>query len=135
MYSHQIKVRVRYAETDRMGYMHHGRYTELFEMGRTEMLRSLGLTYREMEDQGIILPLQCLNIRFLAPAYYDDLLNVNTIIKQKPSVRLVFEYEIINEEKILLCKADSTLVFSNAKTGKPVRPPGYFINIISPFFD
>ena len=135
MYSYTTRVRVRYNETDRMGYLHHGVYPAYFEIGRTEMLRSLGMTYREMEDDGIVLPVSDLKIQYLSPAFYDDVLTVTTILRHKPGVRLIFEYEIINETGILVCKGESTLVFVNAKTRKPTRAPEHFIKKISPYFE
>ncbi|MBN2347281.1 MAG: acyl-CoA thioesterase [Bacteroidales bacterium] len=134
MYSFTTKVRVRYNETDRMGYLHHGVYPAYFEIGRTEMLRSLGMSYREMEDDGIVLPVSNLNIQYISPAYYDDVLIINTIIKQKPTVRLVFEYEVTNDSGKLVCQGETTLVFVNAITRKPTRAPQSFMERMEQYF-
>ena len=120
MYINETQIRVRYCETDRMGYLHHGHFIDYFEVGRTELLRSLGLSYREMEDNGVVLPVINLDIRYMAPAYYDELLTVKTFLKEKPLVKLLLGYEIYNEQGKLLCTGNSTLVFSDAKTRKHI---------------
>ena len=100
MYINETQIRVRYCETDRMGYLHHGHFIDYFEVGRTELLRSLGLSYREMEDNGVVLPVINLDIRYMAPAYYDELLTVKTFLKEKPLVKLLLGYEIYNEQGV-----------------------------------
>ncbi|WP_159801582.1 thioesterase family protein [Flavobacterium sp. MK4S-17] len=127
---HEIKVRVRYAETDQMGVVYHGNYAEYFEMGRVEWLRNLGLSYRFMEEQGIMLPVVNLVLNYKKPARYDDLLTVRTIFKKQQSVKIEFEYEIYNENTELLTTGSSILVFVDMKTGKPVMPPGYVLEKI-----
>src|SRR4030042_4263920 len=101
MYCTEIQIRVRYGETDRMGYLYYGHYAEYFEVGRTEMLRSLGLTYKSMEDQGIILPVRSISINFKSPAHYDDLLTVKTCLRSFPEVKLDFSYEVLGEDVVL----------------------------------
>jgi len=115
--------RVRYAETDQMKYVHHGNYPEYFEMGRIEWLRELGISYKKMEESGIMLPVINLNINYLKPAKYDDLLTITTSLKELPSARITFEYEITNEENQLLTTATTTLVFVDMETGRPIRAP------------
>ena len=135
MLYNESKIRVRYGETDRMGYLHHGTYALYFETGRTELLRNLGLTYKQMEDDGVLLPLSNLNIHYLLPAYYDDELIVKTSLKKMPSVRLEFDYEIVNQIGEIICKASTILVFVSAETRKPIRMPEYFYQIIKPYFE
>jgi acyl-CoA thioester hydrolase len=120
-------IRIRYSETDKMGYLHHANYLNYFEIGRTEMLRNMGMTYKEMEQQGILLPVLSVNIYYNAPSYYDDVLTVKTYMKKKPGIKVIFEYEIYNENSVLICSGNSTLVFIDAKSRKPRRPPDYFI--------
>jgi acyl-CoA thioester hydrolase len=134
MLSSEIKIRVRYGEVDRMGYLHHGNYPLYFEEGRTELIRSVGLTYREMEDRGILLPVREMNIRYFLPAKYDDLLTVRTALIKKPVVKLEFEYEVINESGGLLCKAHTTLAIVSAENRKPIRIPVFFDELIAPHF-
>jgi len=125
-----IKIRVRYAEADRMGYVYYGNYAMYFESARTEMLRSLGFSYREWEDNGIILPVRELQIRYLAPAFYDDLLTIRTIIKEKPDVRITFHHEVYNEKGEKTCTGTIVLVFVNAETRRPTRAPGFFLKAL-----
>ena len=134
MISHELKIRVRYAEVDRMGYLHHGNYAAYFESGRTELLRELGLTYRQMEDNGIILPVRELNIRYFEPILYDEEILLHTIVTQLPAVRLEFKYMIENSLGTKCCEAKAVLVFVNSKTRKPTRAPEYFLKLIKPFF-
>jgi len=85
MYAHEIQLRVRYGETDQMGYLYYGRYAEYYEVGRVELIRSLGLTYKDLEEQhGIWLPVASLDMRFVRPAYYDDLLTVRSELRKLP---------------------------------------------------
>ena len=134
MYVTESQVRVRYGESDRMGYAYYGNYPLYYEVGRTEMLRNLGLTYKEMEDDGIILPVINLQSNYLSAAFYDDLLTVKTYLKELPAVRIRFEYEIYNEKGEKLNFGETTLVFTDAQTRKPRRPPEYFMNKVKKFF-
>lgn len=134
MYNNETQVRVRYGESDRMGYAYYGNYPLYYEVGRTEMLRTLGLSYKEMEDSGIILPVIELTTKYLSPAYYDDLLTVKTYLKELPSVRIRFEYEIYNSAGEKINYGETTLVFTNAVTRKPCRPPEYFMERVRKYF-
>jgi acyl-CoA thioester hydrolase len=125
MKEHEFKVRVRYSETDQMGVVYHGNYAQYFEMGRVEWLRNLGISYKWMEDSGVMLPVVSLNINYKKPARYDDLLTVKTIFKSQTTVKIEFDYEIFNEKQELLTIAHSILVFVDMKTGRPVVPPDY----------
>ena len=123
MYTSKIEVRVRYGETDQMGYCYYGNYAEYFEVARVETLRELGLPYKNLEEQGILLPVLELKIKYLKPAYYDDLLTIKTCIKEIPGVRIIFEYETFNEQGEKLNIGDTTLVFLNKDTNKPMAAP------------
>jgi acyl-CoA thioester hydrolase len=127
----EIKVRVRYGETDRMGYAYYGYYPFYYEMGRTELLRCYGLTYKELEDRGTLLPVSRLEIKYLAPALYDEVLTIRTTIPKKPSVKIIFNYEVFNEKNELINTATTELVFVDAVTRKPCRPPKYFMDKIN----
>nr|WP_297308836.1 thioesterase family protein [uncultured Flavobacterium sp.] len=120
-----IEVRVRYAETDQMGVVYHGNYTQYFEIGRVEWLRNQGISYKWMEENGIMLPVVSLTINYKKTAKYDDLLTVTTILKSQTSVKIEFDYEIRNQEGELLTTGYSMLVFVNMKTGRPTLPPDY----------
>jgi acyl-CoA thioester hydrolase len=134
MISCEVKIRVRYGETDRMGYAYYGVYPLYYEVGRTELLRQQGLTYKDLEDSGILLPVQSLNIEYIAPAIYDDLLTVKTTIAEKPCASIKFIYEIYNSASELLNKAESVLVFVKSETRKPCRPPVNFSKSFDIFF-
>lgn len=125
MREYEFTVRVRYAETDQMGVVYHGNYAQYFEMGRVEWLRNLGVSYKWMEDNGVMLPVVSLEMNYKKPAKYDDLLRVKTLLKSQTSVKIEFDYEIYNEDNQLLTTGYSMLVFVDIKTGKPILPPKY----------
>jgi acyl-CoA thioester hydrolase len=134
MISHDVEVRVRYAETDRMGYVYYGNYATYFEVARVETLRHIGSSYKGLEDSGIMLPVLDYKSRFIKPAKYDDLLTIRTSIKNKPGVRITFEYEVYNQEKILLNTAETTLVFVNSHTGRPCNAPENLLSMMASYF-
>jgi acyl-CoA thioester hydrolase len=127
--------RVRYADTDQMGYVYYGNYGRFYEIGRVEALRSMGLTYKEVEDSGTIMPVFDNYSRYLQPARYDDLLTIKVIIKDLPLVKAIFEYEITNQDGLLLNTGKTTLFFLNRDTNRPVRAPKIFIDKLRPFFE
>ena len=135
MFKSETSLRVRYAETDRMGYVYYGNYAGYYEVGRVEALRSLGMSYREMEDSGIMLPVLTYQIKYFKPSFYDDLLTIQTIISEIPTTRIKFQYKMFNTEGALLNEGETTLVFVNIKTGKPCHAPAEFIEKIKPFFE
>lgn len=123
MIMHEIKHRVRYAETDQMRFVYYANYAVFFEMGRVELIRSLGVTYKDIEESGVAMPVLDLQIKFLKPAYYDQLLTIKTMLKEIPNTRIKLEYEILNRENTLLTLGATTLVFIDGKTLKPVHCP------------
>ena len=135
MLTHNIQIRVRYGETDQMGYVYYGNYAQYFEMGRVEWLRNLGVSYKRMEDSGIMLPVLNLNINYLNPAKYDDLLTLQTTLLKKPTVRIEFEFKLYNEQKELLTEGYTSLVFIDMKKNKPTRTPNYIVEKTNPLFD
>ena len=122
---YEFNVRVRYSETDQMGVVYHGNYAQYFEMGRVEWLRNIGISYKWMEENGVMLPVVSLTTNFKKPARYDDLLTVKTIFKSQTSAKIEFDYEIYNEQNELLTIGNSILVFVNMKTGRPMAAPDY----------
>lgn len=122
MFTSEIKIRVRYSETDRMGFVYYGHYAQYFEVARVEALRSLGIRYKELEDKGVFLPVLEYQIKYIKPGKYDDELTIKTYISQVPEVRIRFDYEVKNQEQILIAKAYTVLVFLN-KGLKPIRCP------------
>ncbi|WP_088324873.1 acyl-CoA thioesterase [Polaribacter tangerinus] len=124
------KTRIRYSETDQMGVVYHGNYAQYFEMGRTEWLRSLGVAYKYMEINGIILPVISLDIKYLKSAYYDEVLTIKTSLKKRPLVKISFDYEITNEHNELICTGNTELAFLDAKTKKPVKCPDALLKLL-----
>ena len=127
MKNYQFEVRVRYAETDQMGMVYHGNYAQYFEMGRVEWLRNTGISYKSMEESGVMLPVVSLSMNYKKPARYDDLLTVKTFLKSQTSVKIEFDYEIYNQNNELLTTGNSVLVFVDIKSGRPTLPPDYVI--------
>ncbi|WP_228851993.1 acyl-CoA thioesterase [Aegicerativicinus sediminis] len=119
----QTEFRVRYGETDQMGVVYHGNYAQYFEVGRTEWLRKFGVTYKQMENDGIMLPVISININFKSPARYDDLVKVKTQLSEKPTAKISFNYELFNEKNDLLATGSTTLVFMDKEKNRPIRCP------------
>jgi acyl-CoA thioester hydrolase len=135
MFEHTTKIRVRYGETDQMGYMYYGNYAEFYEVGRVEMLRSLGLTYSGMEQSGIMMPVLELKCKYLKPALYDEEISVKVIMDKMPGIRIHFRYELYNEKAELINHGETLLVFINMTTNRPCLPPQDFIDKLVPFFE
>ncbi len=110
-----------------MGVVYHGNYAQYFEIGRTELLRSTGVTYKYMEKTGVMLPVISLSCNFKKPALYDDEITITTVIKKTPSVRIEFDYEITNQNNELICTGNTILAFVNMVTKKPIRCPKYIL--------
>ena len=134
MYKTETHIRVRYSETDQMQYVYYGNYASYYEVARVESLRQLGLSYKELEGMGIIMPVLENHSVFVAPALYDELLRIVVTIPEKPSVRIRFLYEIFNEQEKLIHRGETLLAFVNQKTGRPCRPPEEFQKVLAPYF-
>ncbi len=134
MYSSETSIRVRYGETDQMGYVYYGNYAMYYEVGRVESLRKLGLSYKELEDMGIMMPVLENHSRYISAAVYDDNLKVVTTIREKPGVKIKFEYDIYNTEGKLIHQGETILAFVDKKTGRPSRPPQVFMDVLKPYF-
>lgn len=130
--THQI--RVRYGETDPMKYVYYGNYAEYLEVARVELFRKIGISYNEIEQRGIWLPVSEYSIKYLKPAKYDDLLEIKTTIKKLPSVRIEFEYEIYNQVNEKLTEAHTTLFFLDAEKQKITKCPEFLINLIKKYW-
>ena len=113
MKSDEIKIRIRYGETDQMGVVHHGNYALYLEMGRIEWLRKMGVSYRKMEESGLMLPVISMSLNYKKPARYDDLINVKTQLKNRPSAKIEFDYEITNEKGEILTTATIVLAIND----------------------
>lgn len=128
MKSHFTYVKVRYAETDQMGVVYHGNYAQYLEIARIDWLDALGISYRKMEEEGVMLPVYELKLRFKKSAKFDDRLRIETRLKEKPGVRIAFEYSIYNQEEELLTEAETTLIFMDIEKNKPMRCPQYILD-------
>ncbi|MBS1782510.1 MAG: acyl-CoA thioesterase [Bacteroidetes bacterium] len=135
MYISETKIRVRYGETDQMGYLYYGNYAQYYEVGRTDAFRSLGVSYRELEATGIMMPVVELQVQYFRPAYYDDLITVRTTIKEMPTgSKIIFHSALFNEAEKLLNKGISTLVFYNNQEKKKVTIPHQIEQCLAPYF-
>lgn len=128
---HQTQFRVRYSETDQMRVVYHGNYAQYFEVGRVEWLRNKGISYKWMEENGIMLPVVSLTMNYKKPARYDELLTLKTILINQSSVKIEFAYELYDESGELLTTGNSILVFVDVKTGRPVAPPSYIFELLN----
>lgn len=134
MISSVTMVRVRYSETDQMGVVYYGNYAQYYEVGRVELLRDLGMSYRRLEEEGTMLPVLQLECKYIRPAKYDDELKVVTKVTELPNTRIRFEHEIYNEEGTLLNIGAVSLVFVDIESGRPRKAPASVLSIFSPHF-
>lgn len=134
MFTHQTTIRVRYAETDKMGFVYYGQYATYLEVGRVEALRSLGIRYSSLEESGILMPVTDYHIRYKKPARYDETILIETRIEKLPSTRINFHYSMHNENNELLSYAETELVFIRYSDNKPVRVPSMIIEALINYF-
>ncbi len=134
MYCHELKIRVRYAETDQMGYVYYGNYATYFEVARVEAMRAIGFSYREMEDRGIMMPVLELKNQFKSPGRYDEELNIKVTIPTMPTLKIRFLYEVTGEDCREVCNGETTLVWVNKETGKPIRMPQELVDLLGSSF-
>ena len=125
-----FEIRTRYGETDQMGVIYYGIYPQYLEVARVEWLRSLGISYKELEALGVMLPVVSLQINYKRPARYDELLSITLTLRERPTSKITFDYQIYNEENQLLAEANTTLVFDNKETFKPIKCPDFILEKI-----
>ncbi|MBK8045095.1 MAG: acyl-CoA thioesterase [Haliscomenobacter sp.] len=136
MYTHEYPKRVRYGETDQMGYLYYGNYAQYYEIGRVEMLRSLGLTYKEMEEEhGILMPVVHLEMRFVRPAKYDEQLTIRTQLRKLPDQYIVFHVELFNERGKLVNGGRVRLCFVEETSQKTIHAPEFLLEKLRPYFN
>lgn len=136
MFIAETRLRVRYAETDQMGYVYYGNYATYYEIGRVETMRSLGFSYKDLEENvGVMMPVLELHIQYKAPAFYDEELRLQVTIPEMPQTRIRFEYKLYNAEDKLLNEGHTTLVFVNKASGRPCRVPQELKQVLDPYFD
>jgi acyl-CoA thioester hydrolase len=130
----ETTIRVRYGETDQMGVVYHGNYALYFEEARTDALRKINITYKSMEEEGVMMPVVSLSTDFKRPAKYDDLLTIRSIMRELPTAKIVLEYEVLNEANQLLATGNSILVFVDMKTIRPIKCPEHLYQKFTTFF-
>lgn len=128
MKTHTTFVKVRYAETDQMGVVYHGNYAQYLELARLDWLDQLGISYKWMEENGVMLPVHNLSISYKKSAKFDDQIRIVTVLRQQPSVRIIFDYELYNQDDDLLTVASTELIFINKNTNRPTRCPSYIVD-------
>jgi acyl-CoA thioester hydrolase len=134
MFEYTTKIRVRYGETDQMGFVYYGNYAEFYEVARVEMLRSLGLSYKAMEEAGVMMPVIELHCKYLKPALYDQEISIKVIIDEMPRARMHFKYELYNETGELINTGETLLVFVNMKTNRICFIPKDLELKLKPYF-
>ena len=134
MYTHIHHVRVRYADTDQMGYVYYGYYAQYYEEARSEAIRALGFPYREMEQNGIMLPVTRMNVKYIAPALYDEMITIRTMVHEMPDRFITFHYEIYNEAAKLINEGETQLIFVDATTRKMIHAPQEIREKFKPYF-
>lgn len=136
MFQSEVQIRVRYSETDQMGYVYYGNFAAYYEVARTEAFRNLGISYKEMEKEGIIMPVLEMRTRYMRPARYDDLLTIKVQIKNKPQgTRIIFHYDVLNEAQELLNVGETTLVFVDVKSGRPIALPQAILSQLDKYYN
>ena len=134
MYSQAVKYRVCYADTDQMGYVYYGNYARLYEIARVETLRSLGVSYKSLEDNGVGLPVAEHYTKFIAPGLYDDELTILCQVEKMPSAKIEFSYQIKNEQGVLINEGKTTLVFIDLVSKKVIKAPEFILNALRPYY-
>ncbi len=135
MHISEFQTRVRYADTDQMGYVYYGNYPVFYEIGRVETLRQLGVRYKDLEEhENVLMPVLDCAMKYHKPAKYDDLITIRTKIPEMPTLRIKFEYEVLNEQGDLLNTGTTTLVFIHKDTHKPCKVPQAIKQVLQPFF-
>ncbi len=127
MMTFETQLRVRYAETDQMGFVYYGNYPQYYEVGRAEAMRKIGTSYKDMEETGVVMPIAEMHLKYIRPARYDDLLTIKTTVPELPGARMHFDYEVYNEAGKLLNKGYTLLAFLSKKTGRPCPAPDWFL--------
>lgn len=134
MYTSEYKIRIRYADTDQMGFVYYGNYPVFYEIGRVEAMRDLGFSYKKLEESGIMMPVLESHSKYMMPAKYDEVISLKTTITSLPKVKIHFEYEIFNEQNKLIHTAETTLAFIKKSTMRPCRVPEEIIELLTPYF-
>ncbi len=135
MITSENNIQIRYDEVDKMGYVYHGNYAKYYHISRTELMRGIGFSDKEFENYNIIMPIIELNVKYLKPVYYDDVITIKTLLRQLPDTRMKFYHEVRNENNVLINTASSTVVFVDMGTRLPMRAPKFFVDKLKLYFE
>jgi len=135
MITSENSIQIRYDEVDKMGYVYHGNYAKYYHISRTELMRNIGFSDKELESHNVILPIIELNVKYLKPVYYDDVITIKTYLRQLPDSRMTFEHEVRNVVGELINTASSTVVFVDNVTRRPMRAPDFFVDKLKTYFE
>jgi len=130
MITSENKIQIRYDEVDKMGYVYHGNYAKFYHISRTELLRKIGISDKELESRGILLPVIEMNIKYLKPIYYDEIITIKTSLNHIPGSRMKFRHEVCNHNNEVINIAESTVVFVDINTRKPMKAPELIVDKI-----
>ena len=131
MIESNFKIRIRYSDTDQMGYVYYGKYANFYEIARVELFRKLGFSYSQLENKGIGMPVIEMKSKYLMPAKYDEIIKINIQIREIPSAKILFHYRLFNKKNNLINTASTLLTFIDLQTKKAVRTPKKLLNIIN----
>ncbi len=134
MFTYEHKIRVRYGDTDQMGYVYYGNYGYYYEQARSEAIRSIGITYKQIEDSGTMMPITRMNIKYIQPAYYDELLTIRTFVSHRPNRIIVFYYEVFNEKNELINEGETHLAFIDVATKRLKAAPAILSDKLDTYF-
>jgi acyl-CoA thioester hydrolase len=127
------KIRIRYDEVDKMGYVYHGNYAKYYHISRTDLLRKIGISEIELEKYNVLLPVTEMNIKYLKPVFYDDIITIQTSLQKIPTSRLVFYHEVSSNSGEIINRANSTVAFVDINTRKPMKAPQIIIDKIKSY--
>ena len=134
MFTHDYQLRVRYGDTDKMGYVYYGNYGYYYEQARAEAIRASGVTYKGIEDSGTMMPITRMNIKYIQPAFYDELLTIKKIIPEMPGRLITFKYEVYNSDMVLINEGETQLIFIDIITKKVKSVPPILVEKLKPYF-
>ena len=129
-FTHEMKIRVWYKETDQMGFVHHSNYICYYEAARSDMMRAFGVSYAEMEARGVMMPILDVQSHYMKPAFFEEELTVRISVDRLPMARITFRYEVLNEQGVLINTGSTTLGFMRSDNHRPCRAPQWFVDLL-----
>jgi len=135
MIASKNEIRIRYDEVDKMGYVYHGNYAKYYHISRTELLRKIGISDKELENHNIILPVIEMSIKYIKPIFYDDIITIKTSLYNIPTSRMIFHHEVRSNNNEMINRATSTVAFVDINTRKPMKAPRFIVNKIKSYIE